>query len=305
MKHRSKLNSPLDETPLILAGQRLDSALAHVRAVVSDAGIPDASVEARSLLRAALGINREALLTDRDRLLTEENRAVLESLVNRRARREPLQYIIGPVEFYGRRFEVDPRVLIPRPETELLIEQVLAFSTQRGLSNARVLDIGTGSGVIAVTLAAELSGLSIVATDISGDALDVAMANAVLANVEARIEFIRCSLATEVTGTFDVVVCNPPYVQSAFLSGPDVQPELAYEPQEALDGGRDGMKVYRPLLGSLRKLLAPGGAAFIEIDPPVVSGCVEAAKRSLPEASVSVLTDLAGLERCLMIELPH
>ena len=305
MEHQSELNTHSSSTPFQLHGQRLASALAQVRAAVGDAGIPDAAYEARTLVVTATGVSRETLITDRDHLITGEERVRLESLVGRRLRREPLQYVVGSVEFYGRRFLVDSRVLIPRQETEMLVEQALAFTTERSLSAPRVLDIGTGSGALAVTLAGELSGVSAVATDISQDALDVALENARAAGVDHRIEFICCSLATEVTGTFDIVVCNPPYVLSAFLSGPDAQPELAYEPLEALDGGRDGMDVYRPLLSSLVEILAPGGAAFIEIDPPVASECLADAKRNLPDATVSVLTDLAGLERCLVIELPN
>lgn len=305
MEHQDAFNTRSSSTPFRLHGQRLDSALAQIRAAIGDAGIPDASFEARTLVMTATGVSRETLITDRERRLTGEERVRLESLVGRRLLREPLQYVVGSVEFYGRRFLVDSRVLIPRQETEMLIEQALAFARERKLMVPRVLDIGTGSGVLAVTLAGELSEASVVATDISQAALDVALENARSVGVDHRIELICCSLATKVVGKFDIVVCNPPYVLSAFLSGPDVQPELAYEPFEALDGGRDGMDVYRPLLSSLGEILAPGGAAFIEIDPPVASECVVDAKRILPDATVSVLTDLAGLERCLVIELPN
>lgn len=305
MEHRTEINSTSDNTSFHLQSHRLDSTLAQVRTAISEAGIPDAGFEARSLVRTALRISKEVLLTDQDRLVTDEEQTLLESLIGRRLRRVPLQYVIGTVEFYGRRFRVDARVLIPRPETELLIDQALAFAMERRISKPRILDIGTGSGAIAVTLAAELPESRIVATDISGDALEVARENARSTAVQDRIEFVRCSLVANVTGTFEIVVCNPPYVLSAFLSGADVQPELAYEPLEALDGGKDGMKVYRPLFSSLERVLAPGGAAFIEIDPQVVSLCVAEAKRNLPAASISVLTDLAGLERCLVIELPR
>ena len=305
MEHLAEVTKPSAITTFQLEGRRLDAALAQVRVELSNAGIPDAAFEARGLLRAAVGITREALLTDRDRLITVDEQSLLESFVTRRLHREPLQYVVGSVEFYGRRFRVDPRVLIPRPETELLVEQALSFSTERRLAGPRILDIGTGSGAIAVTLAAELPDASIVATDISEYALAAALENARSAGIEDRVEFVHCSLAEKVTGRFEIVVCNPPYVLSAFLSGSDVQPELAYEPHTALDGGSDGMTVYSPLLSSLSAILAPGGAAFVEIDPPVASACMVLAKMKLSVASVSVLTDLAGLERCLVIELPH
>lgn len=305
MEHAATVKPPAVPPALRLEDQRLGYALAQVRKVIGSAGIPDAGFEARQLVMAAAGVTREALLTDPDRTLTNDERLALETMVRRRLSREPLQYVIGQVEFYGRSFKVDSRVLIPRPETELLIEQALAFAGEHNFPAPRVLDIGTGSGVIAVTLATELPASTVVATDISLEALAVAKENAQLLAVAGRIEFVHCSLAAGVSGTFEIVVCNPPYVLTDFLSGPDIQPELGFEPRTALDGGRDGMAVYRPLLGGLDSIIAPGGAAFIEIDPPVTEQCLAEAKSRLPEASVSVLTDLAGLERCLLIELPH
>lgn len=279
------------------------STIARVTRQLADAGIPDAGIEARTLIKAVLGLTSTSLLTDRDRRVSEAELATLDALVELRLKREPLQYITGEVEFYGRAFNVDQRVLIPRPETELLVEQALAYLAEKTIERPRVLDIGTGSGVLAVTLAAELPLASVVATDIiSTDALGVALPNARSHRVDDRIEFVQCPFADEVEGRFDIVVCNPPYVLSSFLDGPEAQPELGFEPRTALDGGADGMDVYRPLLARLPGLLKPGGAAFIEIDPPVVESCVAAAKQHLPHTTVSVLTDLAGLERCLVIE---
>jgi release factor glutamine methyltransferase len=283
----------------------LQTALSAVRTALREAGIPDAAFEARLLVRAAVGISKERLLTDAELVLSAGQRSTLESLVGRRLQREPIQYVVGSVEFYGRSFKVDQRVLIPRPETELIVDQVLAFAAERRSPNLRILDIGTGSGAIAITLAAELPGVSVTATDISSDALAVARENARAIAVDDRIEFVHCSLAEEVSGLFDVVVSNPPYVLAGFLSGQDVQPELSYEPRTALDGGTDGMSVYRPLIRGLGTILEQRGAAFIEIDPPVAAECVAEAKISLPGASVAVLTDLAGIERCLVIELQH
>ncbi|MDA0232100.1 MAG: hypothetical protein O3C69_01270, partial [Chloroflexi bacterium] len=134
------MKPPAVPPALRLEDQRLGYALAQVRKVIGSAGIPDAGFEARQLVMAAAGVTREALLTDPDRTLTNDERLALETMVRRRLSREPLQYVIGQVEFYGRSFKVDSRVLIPRPETELLIEQALAFAGERNFPAPRVLD---------------------------------------------------------------------------------------------------------------------------------------------------------------------
>ncbi len=278
-------------------------ALSQATQLLADHEIPDTPLEARTLVRAALGVSQAELLTSPGSPVTPEQLDELGRFMERRLDREPLQYIIGEVEFYGRQFTVDERVLIPRPETELLVEQALLRTSECDIQTPSVLDIGTGSGVLAATLAKELASAKVVATDISQAALDVAAENAHRQGVSGQIELRRCSLAEGVSGPFDIVVCNPPYVRSGFLDGPDVQPELANEPRLALDGGADGMDVYRPLFAALPALLSDTGAAYIEIDPPVAEGCVSLAKQHMPRASASVLTDLAGLERCMAIEL--
>ena len=279
------------------------STVAKMTQRLADGGIPDSGAEARVLVKTALRLTSTTLLTERDRPVTDFELVALSKQVERRLRREPLQYITGEVEFYGRVFDVDRRVLIPRPETELLVEQALAYITEQHMELPRILDIGTGSGVLAVTLAAELPPAEAVATDISVEALEVARSNALTHSVADRIEFAHCPFADGVNGRFDVIVCNPPYVRTEFLDGSEIQPELAFEPRTALDGGADGMEVYRPLIERLGTLLRPSsGTAFIEIDPPVTQLCLAEARQRLPQASLSVLTDLAGLERCLVIE---
>ncbi|MDA0676545.1 MAG: peptide chain release factor N(5)-glutamine methyltransferase, partial [Chloroflexi bacterium] len=239
-------------------------ALSLIQDRLDAVGIADSRYEATLLLRAALEVSRERLLIDRDLVVSAVAAERVQSMVQSRMRLEPLQYILGSTEFYGREFSIDQRVLIPRPETELLVEQAVAFARERRLGAPRVLDIGTGSGILAITLAAELPGAEVVATDISVDALQVAQGNAGLLRVSERIEFVLCSLADDVDGQFDVVVTNPPYVLTGFLDGDKVQPELAHEPRLALDGGLDGMDVYRPLIVALAGLLRESGLAVIE-----------------------------------------
>ncbi len=279
-------------------------SLANARQSLELNSIPDAALEARILVRAALDLSHAELLTRSASHVDSGAQLRLNEFIARRVRREPVQYITGRIEFYGRDFVVDSRVLITRPETELLVEQALLRILECRIEKPRILDVGTGSGVLAVTMAAELPAADVVATDISTEALDVAQENARALGVSDRIQFHHGSITEGVTGLYDVVLSNPPYVLTRFLADAEVQPELVYEPQVALDGGGDGMDVYRQLLPELGAVMADGGAAYIEIDPPVAEPCLDSAKRLMPTAAVSVLTDLSGLERCMAIELP-
>jgi release factor glutamine methyltransferase len=279
-------------------------ALRTVSAILGSAGVRDAALEARVMVRETTGLSAETLLAEPERWLSQRQAHTLSGWLTRRLRREPLQQITGHAWFYGRKFAVTPHVLVPRPETELLVEQALAFCRERGLRAPVIADIGTGSGALAVTLACEMPEARVIATDVSAAALEVARGNAESLEVAERVEFREGDLSGPLSERCDVVVCNPPYVLSGYLDGPDAQPELRFEPRGALDGGEDGMDVLRPLLHGLPGVLkASASAAFIEIDPPVAAKCVAEAKAALPGAQVSVLTDLAGLERCLVVEL--
>ncbi len=264
------------------------------------AGVPDPALEARLLLQLASGLSAESLIAGHESCFPESSRETLEGLLGRRLRREPYAYIAGRKEFYGRTFNVDSRVMIPRPETELLAEKAIEFLQDLGEADATVLDAGTGSGVLAITLAAELPGLRVTAIDSEDGALNVARGNAHTLGVADRIEFVHTDIADGLPGGFTVVVSNPPYVLSGAL--PHLEPELSHEPRRALDGGRDGMEALRPLIASLPSLLRKGrAAAFIEIDPPVAEKCVQLSKERLPHASIEVMPDLAGLDRRLTI----
>lgn len=279
-----------------------ESVSSHIRSItsrLSSAGIDDAGVDARLLLRHAFGWTAEQQL---GRLLDPapvHQLDLLESLVARRIEREPLQYITGSTEFFRRRFAVDPRVLIPRPETEQLIVQSIEFVRRTGIQNPRIADICTGSGAIAISLALEMPTAEVVATDISPGALDVASRNA--ADLGAEVEFFEGNLFEPLGGQFDVIVSNPPYVLHGAMPG--LQAEVAGEPILALDGGDDGLDVIRPLLDGIQVALKPGSsAAYIEIDPPIADSVLELVDEQFPEASISLLTDLAGLARCVAIE---
>lgn len=264
------------------------------------AGVQEPALDARLLIRHAAGLSAEKLLASLSDAAPEGLADDLEPLVKRRENREPLQHITGHAHFFGREFHVDNRVLIPRPETEQLVEQAIGFAQQRGISAPRIVDIGAGSGALAVTLALELPGAEVWATDVSDDALEVARANAEA--LGASVHFAQGDLFDPLEGRFDVVVSNPPYIRTASLEG--LAPELAWEPQGALDGGSDGLAVIRRLFDALPAYLKESESiALVEFDPPVAEESVAVAKSAFPSARVDVLTDLAGFERVLLIEL--
>jgi release factor glutamine methyltransferase len=221
--------------------------------------------DAETLLLHACGRDRAWLLAHPEADVEPAQAAAFAALAARRAAGEPLQYILGYTEFYGLRLRVTPAVLIPRPETELLVEQVLLWATQfRDERTLRIADVGTGSGAIAITLATHLAGADITATDIAADALTIARANAVEHNCEARIRFAQTSLLEGVTEQrFDAIVSNPPYIPAGDAA--TMQHEVvAHEPHTALFAGADGLDVYRELIPAAHAALQPGGLLALE-----------------------------------------
>lgn len=201
--------------------------------------------------------------------LSAEQAEKLQDMQERRRRNEPLQYILGATDFFGFTFKVDPRVLIPRPETELLVEKIIEFSTRQQGAQLRILDVGTGSGNIAIALAKSFVQARVVAMDISPDALNVARENARINHVHHQIDFVHCDFIEfaenycEAEKRFDIIVSNPPYIAtSALITLPlDVQEE----PNLALDGGEDGLNFYRALIGHAKRFLTDSGFLACEI----------------------------------------
>lgn len=285
-----------------MAAETVSSLIRSITTRLSSVGIDDSGIDARLLVRHAFGWSAEQQLGRLTDPAPVEQLELLESLVSRRVGREPLQYITGSAEFYRRRFSVDPRVLIPRPETEQLVVQAIEFVRERGIKTPRVADICTGSGAVAISLALEMPAAEVVATDISAGALYVARQNA--GSLGAEVGFFEGDLLDPLLddrGRIDVIVSNPPYILRGAMQG--LQAEVAREPSLALDGGDDGLDVIRPLFVGIRAALKPGwSAAYIEIDPPIAEGVFGLAKGEFPDASISLLTDLAGLTRCLAVE---
>lgn len=242
------------------ASPSIREAVDEARARLVGAGFPssDASIDARVLAGEAFGLDRAALVLRGDAPAPAEGCARLLAFVARRLRREPVAYIVGRREFYGRDFVVSPAVLVPRPETELIVDA--ALSRFRCDAAIEVLDVGTGSGCLAVTLALEFPHARLSATDISAAALQVARDNARRHGVLSRIAFQQVSLAAAVE-SIDLLVANPPYAASADAATipADV---LHHEPHVAVFGGADGLGVIRPLIGEAARVLAsPGRSA--------------------------------------------
>jgi release factor glutamine methyltransferase len=245
-------------------------SLRDAGALLSRAGIDGARLDAEVLLAEALGCDRRTLYLHDDRPIAAPALERLRSWLTRRASGEPVAYITGRREFWSRDFMVAPAVLVPRPETELLVETVIGlFEAESRISNLklRILELGTGSGAIAVTLAKELGGAEIWATDISLDALDVARTNARRHGVEGQIHFLAGSLFEPVRDRqiiFDAIVANPPYVRRYEL---DTLPRDVrdFEPRAALDGGPDGLDFYRRIFPEAGRHLDAAGFVAVEI----------------------------------------
>jgi release factor glutamine methyltransferase len=256
-----------------------------------------ATRDAELLLLNQLGIDRTQLFINPDKELTEEEEFFFWQSVHRRAGNEPIQYIIGKQEFYGLDFSVTPAVLIPRPETEHLVEAVLqALPREEFL---QILDVGTGSGIIAVTLALNLPHAEITAVDISADAIAVARRNAEVHKVTKRIQFVESDLLANVsTGPFDAIVSNPPYVSETDRE--TLHPQVRdHEPTTALFAGETGLDIYRRLIPDAHNALKPNGLLALEIG----QGQQEAIAALLETwHNVSFINDLQGIARVALAQ---
>ncbi len=243
----------------------IGEALQKGSEALNQAGVPESRKEARSLLAHVLGVDWAVLITDPERPVADAAFSRFQELVSRRMTGEPAQYITGTQDFYGRRFEVNPDVLIPRPETEGLIETVVPLVSSAN-SQFWVCDVGTGSGCIAITLVCEKRFAHAIGVDISETALEVAKRNAKAHNVTNRVSFIQSDCFDALTPkiTFDLIVSNPPYVSAKVLRG--LQREVRdHEPRVALTPGDDGMAIIRRLINEAPPFLNPGGHLVIEI----------------------------------------
>lgn len=262
------------------------------------------SLDAQVLLAHVLRLPRASVLAHPEITLTAGQERTLEALVARLEGREPLPYVLGHWEFYGLDFELTPDVLIPRPETELLVERALSWL--RAHPGRRLAaDIGTGTGCIAIVLAASLPDLQIWATDISPNALKVAQSNAQKQGLSERVHLLQSDLldfrsAPNRPQPFDMIAANLPYIPTSRLETLEV---ARREPRSALDGGADGLDLIRRLLQGAPNWLAPGGCCLLEIDASQGDAVCQLAQACFPTAEISVVPDLAGLDRLVVIDL--
>jgi len=261
-------------------------------------------LDAVFLLAHAGGVSRAEMIAHRERELGPEIVQRFEELVAQRERGAPVAYVTGEAGFCGRMFGVDARVLVPRPETEIAVEWAVRHLRAIGRENGSAADIGTGSGAIAVTLAAELPGLNVYASDVSADALAVARRNAARNDVFQHVTFLHGDLAAPLLAyaPFDCVVANLPYVPSAeCAAAPD---PVSFEPLLARDGGSDGLELYRRLVRELPRLVAPRGIVLLEAAPSNARALEGLLRDALPPAGVETVQDYAGLDRLVVAVVP-
>jgi len=272
--------------------------LAKTRAALDRVGISYGWLDAEVLLAHVLKTSRERLHSHPERRLTAEQRRRLSRLTRRRTARVPIPYLVGEREFYGHLLAVRPGVLIPRPETELLVE--LAIDWLRVHPQARrVIDLGTGSGAVAIALAKAVPHIRIEARDVSVRALRVAAENIARHRLRRRITTVKANLLRGAAPA-DVILANLPYIPEALRR---IRPkELDYEPALALDGGKDGLDLIRAALAQAPAALKPGGLVLLECDPAQVRRVVRLAQRQWPSAEISVHKDLAGLDRVVRFQ---
>ena len=272
---------------------------------LSGKGVDSPRLDAEVMLADLLRIDRVGLYLEFDRPLDPAELAGFRERVKRRAAREPVAYILGRKEFYSLEFEVGPGVLVPRPETELLVEESLKLIRRRWPEGEplRLADLGTGSGAVAVTLAHELETAEVWAVDISDQALEFAKRNASRHQIGGRLHFVKSDLLAALAGAgepFHLIVANLPYVPHFAFS--DMAPDVRdYEPVLALDGGADGLDLIRRAAEQARPLLGPGGALLLEVWPTHGPDLRELAER-LGYGRVEMIRDLAGRERIAVLD---
>ncbi len=260
------------------------------------AGIPNPRLDAEIILSYVLNLKRIELYLQNYNL-NKKKLLILENLVLRRVKREPVAYITGVKEFYGIEFKVTKDVLIPRPETELLVETLLNYN----LYNFSLLDIGTGSGNIAITLKKYNPSLDITAIDISDSALQIAKYNAKKIISHLNISFIQSDLFENINKKFDIIVSNPPYIPSDEIGSlmPDVK---NFEPKIALDGGKDGLYFYKKIINSAPQYLNNNGLLVLEINPQLINS-IKTLFYQNKFKIIEIINDYSGFERVIVSQL--
>jgi release factor glutamine methyltransferase len=267
---------------------------------LEDAGIPDARLEAEVLVMSVMRMPRQSIFSEQETEVTGQQQSALDEKLERRYKREPLAYILGQREFYGINVVLTPAVLIPRPETEGLVEHAL-FMAMMGMESRdlTIADVGTGSGAIAINLAIHLPAGRVFAVDVADAVLDVAAYNIRAHGVGDRVTLVIGDLLDAVPEPVDLVVANLPYIPTDRI--PTLQPEVQQEPVLALDGGADGLDLIRRLLVQAEDKLKDNGIMLLEMDPEQIPVVAKLAMEHFPKGTISVEKDLAGMDRILVI----
>ena len=268
----------------------------NAKSELEAAGVDSPTIDARILLLDALKISRTDLLNDPYREVAKADEDKLNAFLARRKTREPVAHIIGKKAFWKLEFASDARALVPRPETEVIVDYVVKTN---GEDEKRVLDIGTGTGAIILSLLAERHQWKGVATDISKDALELAQINANMHGLENRVEFLNTNWVDGVTGEFDIVVSNPPYIPSHVIPTLDTDVK-DYDPHLALDGGHDGLEPYRIIFAALPNLLKQGGVFAFEFGIGQAKEILEIAQNSSYFTELAIIKDLSDIERVII-----
>lgn len=279
----------------------LVSLWTDVRRRLEAAGVDAPVFEARLLVEAGAGVSRLDIITDPRRPISADQAAAVDALARRREAREPVGHILGRRQFWTLDLAVSDAVLIPRPETELLVE--IALETLAPDASARVLDLGVGSGAVLLAVLSERAKAVGVGVDIDTRALAVASANAAALNLSARADLRQGAWGEGLEGGFDLVLSNPPYIPSAEID--TLAPEVArFEPRIALDGGRDGLDCYRAIVADLPRLLRPGGTFAVEVGRGQ-AGAVQTLAESAGLLALEPRRDLAGVPRVVVGRRPE
>ena len=278
----------------------LREAVQQTHRTLEASHIPDARLEAEVMLMNVMRMQRHDLFSQQETEVSPQQEQALEHILERRLKREPLAYILQYKEFYGINLLVNTDVLIPRPETECMVEHAL-FMALMGMETPELViaDVGTGTGAIAINLAMHLPAARIFAVDCADAVLDVAAYNIRAHNLGDRVTLGKGDLLEPIPEPVDLILANLPYVPSGRI--PDLQPEIHWEPQQALDGGPDGLDLIRRLLQQAPSKLKEHGIVLLELDPEQVPAVQAMAEEIFPEAEMSVEKDLAQRDRIFVI----
>ena len=282
----------------------LRNVIQETHRTLESAGIPDARLEAEVMVMDVMRMPRQSIFAEQESQVSEQQQQSLNAIVERRLTREPLAYILNYREFYGVNLLVNPDVLIPRPETEAMVEHAL-FMALMGMESRELViaDIGTGTGAIAINLAIHLPAARIYATDAYDATLDVAAYNIRMHNVADRVTLLKGDLLEPLPEPVDVIAANLPYLPTDRI--PTLQPEVQWEPVAALDGGPGGIDLIGRLLeqAAAGNRIKPHGVILLELDPEQISEARSLATNAFPDAEITVEPDLAGLGRLLVVSL--